>query len=742
MIEIIEEPNKLGYDFVSKERCVQSGLQEVDEYYFRKQQNPNTNYRHLRQEEIESLERGGNTSSCWRDVLVEEPFLPELIKNTSFAGLVRLGAMRDVVLKHHDFAVRAGITNSVIIACDIGSCTAIHFCSYISHYIIEENVILSRIDELSATNHAKFGEGIVKEGEDEKVRITIDVINEAGGRSVFPFRTMCTQDAFLWAKFRGDSQFISRLEEMTQRGSDARRGFYGLVCKDSVIKSCRIIKDVFVGECSYIKGANKLKNLSLMSTKEESVQIGEGVELVNGIVGAGSHVFYGAKAVRFVIGRHCTLKYGARLIHSILGENSTISCCEVLNSLIFPFHEQHHNNSFLIASMIMGQSNMAAGATVGSNHNTRGNDGEIVAGRGFWPGLSATLKHNCKFASFTLLAKGSYRFELNIPFPFSLVIDNEKEDVLEIMPAYYWMYNMYALERNKRKFATRDKRCDKRLPIESNYLAPDTAGEILKAIPLLQAMLQEAVEKKTVISKDGKQDTVYIQGEHIERSNRQVKIVKIARALQSYREMIVFYGVSSLCAYFEQQKTDFAQFSHSLTFETGEKERKNVTAQCATSLAHSVDKSYLDWVNVGGLIMPRFRLDAIITKIKDGSLSSWDEVHAEYLDIATTLENEKALHAYLSLCSIEQEKTESMLAPLTSERWNSLIQEAIGISRYISDELFATKQKDYASFFRGITYDSKEEMRAVLNQIEEIELIKDRKNADTKRVSLFEKYKM
>ena len=140
--------------------------------------------------------------------------------------------------------------------------------------------------------------------------------------------------------------------------------------------------------------------------------------------------------------------------------------------------------------------------------------------------------------------------------------------------------------------------------------------------------------------------------------------------------------------------------------------------------------------------MPRFRLDAIITKIKDGSLSSWDEVHAEYLDIVATLENEKALHAYLSLCSIEQKKTESMLAPLTSERWNSLIQEAIGISRYISDELFATKQKDYASFFRGITYDSKEEMRAVLNQIEEIELIKDRKNADTKRVSLFEKYKM
>jgi len=31
----------------------------------------------------------------------------------------------------------------------------------------------------------------------------------------------------------------------------------------------------------------------------------------------------------------------------------------------------------------MGQSNMAAGATIGSNHNSRSADGELVAARGF-----------------------------------------------------------------------------------------------------------------------------------------------------------------------------------------------------------------------------------------------------------------------------------------------------------------------------------------------------------------------
>ncbi len=194
--------------------------------------------------------------------------------------------------------------------------------------------------------------------------------------------------------------------------------YYGKIGDRTVIRTCRIIKDVWIGTDAYIKGANKLKNLTINSSAEATSQIGEGCELVNGIIGFGCRIFYGVKAVRFIMASHSQLKYGARLINSYLGNNSTISCCEVLNSLIFPGHEQHHNNSFLCAATVMGQSNMAAGATIGSNHNTRSPDGEIVAGRGFWPGLCVSLKHNSKFACFNILAKGDYPWELNIPFPF------------------------------------------------------------------------------------------------------------------------------------------------------------------------------------------------------------------------------------------------------------------------------------------------------------------------------------
>lgn len=199
-------------------------------------------------------------------------------------------------------------------------------------------------------------------------------------------------------------------------------------------------------------------------------------------MGEGSHVFYQAVAARFVIEKNCHLKYGTRLINSVLGDNSTVSCCEILNNLIFPFHEQHHNSSFLIATTVMGQSNIAAGATIGSNHNSRSPDGEIIAGRGFWPGLCTDFKHNCRFSSFALVAKGSYQNELNITYPFSLVVPASDEKSVHIRPAWCFMYDMFAIVRNRYKFQNRDKRVEKVQNIETDPFAPDTIQEIVHSI--------------------------------------------------------------------------------------------------------------------------------------------------------------------------------------------------------------------------------------------------------------------
>ena len=396
----------IGHGFVPAEYLPKG----KDEHYLRDEQSPRPSdgWRHLEADEIEALVKNGNSADSWDNVLVAQEFRPHAIKNCEFYGLVRIGRLEDACLEYHDMQVPVGLTNSRVIACDIGDDVAVHNVRYLAHYIVGSHAVLLNIDEMHTTNHAKFGNGIIKQGENEDVRITLDLINENGGRAVWPFDGLTPGDAYLWAKYRDDDKLMARLGEITQKQFDDRRGFYGTVGDRCVIKNCRIIKDVKFGPCAYVKGANKLKNLTINSDADQPTQIGEGVELVNGIIGRGCHIFYGCKAVRFVLCELSSLKYGARLIHSVLGDNSTISCCEVLNDLIFPAHQQHHNNSFLIAALVKGQSNIAACATLGSNHNSRAPDGEFVAGRGFWPGLCVSIKHFCRFASFVLLAKGDY----------------------------------------------------------------------------------------------------------------------------------------------------------------------------------------------------------------------------------------------------------------------------------------------------------------------------------------------
>src|SRR6266496_1827206 len=506
--------DKLGYNFI-KSGYLPKGK---DEYYLRNMQNRSgIAYRQLTAYEIEVLVRNGNTSDDWNKILVSDAFNPELVKSCKFFGLVRIGKLEPYCLEFSDLKLPVGLYNSTIISCDFGDNVVIDNVNYLSNYIIGNEVIIVNVNELQTSDHAKFGNGILKDGEPESVRIWLEICNENGGRSVIPFNGMLPADAWLWSKYRDDEQLLNQFKTFTENQFKKERGFYGKVGDRTVIKNCAIVKDVWIGSDAYIKGANKLKNLTINSGPEGKSQIGEGCELVNGIIGFGCRIFYGVKAVRFILSSNSQLKYGARLINSYLGDNSTISCCEVLNSLIFPAHEQHHNNSFLCAAMVMGQSNMAAGATIGSNHNSRGADGEIIAGRGFWPGLCVSLKHNSKFATFTLIAKGDFPSELNIPIPFSLVSNDVAHDKLVVMPAYWFMHNMYALTRNAGKYEDRDKRTERIQFMEYDWLAPDSVNEMFNAMQLMKKFTGQAFAKKK--KKNFSDKEIFLTGEKLLEEN-------------------------------------------------------------------------------------------------------------------------------------------------------------------------------------------------------------------------------
>ncbi len=650
--------NNLGYGFIDKKYLPKG----KDEYYLRNLQNKNgIHYRELSSNEREFLIRNGNSSDDWNKIFVSESFDPGLVKNCKFFGLVRIGKLEPYYLEFHNLRMPVGLYNSTIISCDFGNNICIDNAHYLSHYIIGNEVMIANVNELATTDYAKFGNGFLKDGETEKTRVWMEVCNENGGRRVIPFDNMLPGDAYLWSKFRDDETLLNKFVELTEKQYDKRRGYYGTVGDRTVIKNCKIIKDVRIGADAYLKGANKLKNLTIQSDAERTSQIGEGCELVNGIIGYGCRIFYGVKAVRFVMASHSQLKYGARLINSYLGNNSTISCCEVLNSLIFPAHEQHHNNSFLCASTIMGQSNIAAGATIGSNHNSRSADGEILAGRGFWPGLCVSLKHNSKFASFSILSKGDFPSELNIPIPFSLISNDVTNDRLIIMPGYWFMYNMYALSRNTWKFEDRDQRTKKLQTIEYDYLAPDTINELFTSIELLSG-----------ISPDNNGE-YFVDG--FENGNRKVQIIKLPEALELFKELIFYYGTTQLMVYIK--KNNFTSFD-----------------EIKKSLSTKIQRT--QWLNVGGQLMTTIDIDKIKRDVKSNKIQSWQQLHDVYKKAGAKYIADKLSHAYTSLLEILNITSKQF----TEETFKMLLQKAINTKEWMSKCIYQSREKDYTNPFR------------------------------------------
>ena len=588
-------------------------------------------YRNLTTAEIEKLERQGNYAEDWSTVQVAEPFCAECIRNSTFEGAVSLGSIEKCKHTEGELALREGIYNSALSNSTVGNHPVIHNVHMLSGYVVGNNVLLFNVEEMTCTS-------------DPHGVAWLEPMNENGGRRILPFSGMTIGDAYMWARYRGRKRFMERLEEMTYDTLASAEGCYGRV-----------------GDCCVVKNTKAIRNVTIRSTEADRTEVDGCIVLSDGVVGTGCTLEHGVIAVRFLLGEHVHLEFGLRLNDTVVGDNSTLARCEVGNSIIFPAHEQHHNNSFLIAGLIMGQSNIAAGGTIGSNHNSRTADNEIVGGRGFWPGLCCSFKHSSRFASYCLLAKGDYPAELDIKLPFALVNNNASKDRLEVMPAYWWMYNMYAMDRNSKKFAKRDKRVVKAQNIEFDNLAPDTAEEIMHGMELLRGWMAAA--------KDG---VVYADG--MEKGKRPTVILKAKEGLAAYEDMLVFYAMK----YLEGERTE----------ANGE--------------------SMNEWVNIGGQLVARPDMEQLIADVESGKLDSWNAVHERFNALWSAYPAQRQAHAYSVLCRLAGAEK------LDDAQWQRYQQRYADIQKYIEEQKVESRRKDDVNPYRNMTYWDDAERAAIL----------------------------
>ena len=514
------------------------------------------------------------------------------------------------------------------------SVLGIHHCHFAGKIEIEDNVLLSNVLHIE-NYHIGANTRISNVGTltftEERFAYPLELCNEDGRFTVTAVPGMNSTDVFC-ALYTGKPNLYA----------DNKPETMGHIGDNVTIENVTTIHNTHIESNAILSGCCEIRHAYIDSTAEEPTHIGAGVILRNAIVHKGANLDSRAYLSDVLVGQQVSIAEGARVYQSAIGDNSHISGCELGHSFLYPCHEQHHSSSFLIAAHIQGQSNIASGATLGSNHNGRKNDVDLTAGRGFWPGLCSSLAFPCSFAPYTLIAKGAYPRPLRIPFAFSLINNNVQENCLEIMPAFWWMHNAYAMMRNEWKYQNRDKRKSYTQYYDYKPLAPDTIHIVMENHRLLTRHLAGEAELPKM-----------------EMSNRPVKILKEKEVVAAYREMMLCYVLA-----------------------------EGVFNNKPETLVESSENTDTQWINAGGNVLTTEQWQKICNTT---SLKESHELQLEYVDENFSFVHlQDAVSIMTYLCNGE----------VTVPRILSLCREAIDAQIRFYERVIAERKKDLTSEFR------------------------------------------
>ncbi len=674
------------------------------------------NSRSLKKSEIEILINNHNSAESWDMVYVSEVFNVSGIINCNFSGTIYIGIINEKSVNLNGLHLKSGLINSSFHNCVISDGCIVKNCGQISNYLIENDVFIANVSEISSSPDASFGQ--VFSSSNPEIFHSIALINENGARKIMPFNEINCTDAWFMVKYGFNDLFKNKIRIIASN-SISKTNSVATIGKNSKILNSTCIRNCMIHPYTLIDGALLLENSTILSDQNESTSIKTGVEINNSIIGFGNDLQSSCLLKSCITGSAVSISQSARITESFIGDNSAIACCEIAHSFVYPFHNQHHNNSFLIASCIGGQSNLAAGATVGSNHNSRVNDGELWAGRGFWPGLCTSFKHNSRFASFITAAKSDYQFEIDLPYPFSLISNDLSSNSLTIYPAWAISSNLYSLIRSQQKFQKRDKRIHKNQIIELSPFAPDTIEECFNALKLLEIGIlsqnniaidnnnlpfyQANSQMGAILKTQNQLQSIDLKPYTIEKSNRNVTLLKPGNALNMYRCLIEWFSVSTLVEY----------------------DKPSIINTLKTPFI--VEDT--QWVNAGGQIMRKCDVQKIISTItSDDSITYWDQIHKMYASVQNEYRHHRLKYAINSLFRLQETPIEKNLVSLSQ-----LIEKAMSSIDLICELTRKSRQKDFTDPFRTMVYDSPEEAVSVLGTIEDDLVIK---NLDAESVEL------
>ncbi len=397
--------------------------------------------RNLTPNEIEAVERLGTTADDWSQILVEDNFRPEQLRQSRLEGRVELGEGAKIIR------------------------------SYVANYRIGRGSLVEQVTALQCRTESTFGGGV-----------GVAAMNECEGRTVHICDQLSAQTAYMMALYRHRPRLIEALKQMVKKEAERNRSTMGEVGEECTISGARFIREVRIGNRVTIDGSSALVNGTIL----DDVAIGVDVKAYDFIIVEGAHIANGATIERCFVGESCILDKGFTAADSLFFANSHCENGEAAAIFAGPYTVSHHKSSLLIAGMF-SFFNAGSGSNQSNHLFKSGAVHQAVHPRGCKFASGAYIMSPALEGAFTMVMGHHSRHHDTSEFPYSYLLEKEERSFL--LPAIN--LTSYGTVRDIDKWPKRDRRKVMRDVINFEAHNPYTTYAMLQAVDRLHTIEEQ-----------------------------------------------------------------------------------------------------------------------------------------------------------------------------------------------------------------------------------------------------------
>jgi len=535
----------------------------------------------ITKEGIAQLIKQGCQSNNWDSLYIKPTTDITKIINVEFSGVNYIGDIEGYKSFYGGIVKNNCIKNVYLHNCKIGNNPFItNVKTYIANYNIGDNVLIDNVDIIAVDGECSFGNGV-----------SVDVINEGGGRDILIFNHLSAQIAYLLALYRHKTVLIDELKRMIGAYTESITSTVGTIGNNVKILNTNTIKGVCIGDGTSIKSASKLINGSINSTNTSKVRIGTGVMATNFIISSDSVVDNSSIISNCFIGQGCEIDKHYSAEHSIFFANCQGFNGEACSIFAGPYTVTHHKSTLLIAGLFSFM-NAGSGSNQSNHMYKLGPIHQGIMERGAKTTSDSYVLWPSKIGPFTLVVGRHYQHVDSSDFPFSYLIEDKNKSYL--VPGAN--LKSVGTVRDAQKWPKRDNRADdnKMDIINFNLLSPYTIHKVTKGLKHLRDILE-------------------MSGNQLEEYNYHDMVIKkssLRNGIKMYDRVINKFLGNSLISRIENKSIESMD-------------------ELRTLLEPESSVGQGKWIDVSGLICPITALNLFVDKVERLEVNTINDVIEE-----------------------------------------------------------------------------------------------------------------